>query len=119
MVQRELGGTLTPDDLALLSSTAGHSDTKSVETLRQAFTDAFNESMVVCAIIAGVCVLVGLFLYKRNAATPMERREMNLVQEMKRRRENQTRVGSECTSGDALEKVMYVESKGAAKSGDL
>ena len=98
--RRELGGTITPDDLALLATAGGRSDSGRVEDLRQAFTDAFNESMVVCAIIAGVCVAVNLFTFRRDPASPVERRNANLIQEIQRRKDKQAKIGSESPLGE-------------------
>ena len=87
--QRELGSTVTVGDLAVLSTAAGHSDTGKAAQLRQVFTDAFNESMVVCSGIAAVCFAITLMTYQRNPAPPAERRKANLIQEIKRRKEKQ------------------------------
>lgn len=116
MEQRELGGTVTPDDLALLATTAGGSDKGRAEDLRQAFTDAFNESMVVCAIIAGICLVVSLFTFRRNPASPVERRKANLIQEIRRRIEKQVKIGNQSASGEGWvgTEVINIEPKSSA-----
>lgn len=76
---------------------------------RKAFADAYNESMVVCSIIAGICVVVSLFLYRKNPAPVDVRRKANFIEEMSRRKAKKAEAEKQSTSVTELvseEKVM-------------
>ena len=95
VMQRELGSPVTPQDLHLLAITAGHSSTGLEKFLRTAFTDAFMESMVVCTVVAGVCVVVSTFTFRRNPTPPAQRREANLVHEIRRLKEEKAKISKQ------------------------
>ncbi|KAI9049749.1 hypothetical protein LZ554_005901 [Drepanopeziza brunnea f. sp. 'monogermtubi'] len=60
--------SLAPSDHATLHTAAAS------PAVRQAYTDAFSESMRVCAAISGACVLATLLTYRRRPMVIMERR---------------------------------------------
>jgi hypothetical protein len=73
--QRELGGLVSPDRIALVGSSAADAP------IRQAYANAFNESMMVCTIVAAVCVVISLFTFRRNRLSIEERWRANALQE--------------------------------------
>ncbi|KAL9076851.1 MAG: hypothetical protein Q9157_003554 [Trypethelium eluteriae] len=56
---RELGGPVSPQVISSLTP----ADTN----IRQSYTDAFSESMIVCTIVASASVVVGVLSFKRTA----------------------------------------------------
>ena len=92
-----MGGPISPDELALLGTAAGRSSGQA-ETERRAFAATYSESMVVCAVIAGICVLVSLFLYRKNPVPVDIRRKENFMQEMSRRKAKKAEMERKCRS---------------------
>ena len=94
--QKELlrPGVVTEEQLANLQIAARRMLPAQLHAVRQAYSDAFNEDMRVCAIVSGVCVLVTLGAFKRNAQPVLERRKQQQLAERKRLRELKLRPTS-------------------------
>lgn len=80
-------GIVSPTQLQSLRETMRHLSRQQVHTVRQAYTDAFNETLVVCAIIAGVCLVVTAGTWQKNPLTIEERRAQQARNEGERQRE--------------------------------
>jgi hypothetical protein len=55
-----------------------------LHAVRQAYSDAFAEDLRVCAILAGVCVLVTLVTFRRNPQGVLEVRKKQVIEEQGR-----------------------------------
>lgn len=76
--RKQLGGTVSSDSLpALVSASAAD--------VRKAYNDAFTQTMQVCAIIAGVGVLLTMGTYRRNRGSLEEQRDEQIRIENQRR----------------------------------
>lgn len=76
--RKQLGGTVSSDRLPALVS-ASEAD------VRKAYNDAFTQTMQVCAIIAGVGVLLTMGTYRRNRGSLEEQRDEQVRVENRRR----------------------------------
>lgn len=76
--RRQLGETVPTDQLSALVST-------SQADIRKAYNDAFTQTMQVCAIIAGVGVLLTMGTYRRNRGSLEEQRGEQVRVENERR----------------------------------
>lgn len=83
---KELSGIVTQEQLANLRAAAETFTKEQLHAVRQTYSDAFNEDMRVCAIIAGVCILATLGTFKRNTQPILERRKEQLIAEQMRLR---------------------------------
>ena len=77
--QRELNGIVSEEQVARLKSSTSTLSPAQRLAIRVAYSDAFNETLLVCAIIAGVCVLVTLGTFRRHPQDLAERRQEQLV----------------------------------------
>lgn len=77
--QRELTGIVSEEQVATLQSSAHSLSKTQLRAIRVAYSDAFNESLLVCAVVAGVCVLVTLGTFQRHPQDLMERRQEQLL----------------------------------------
>ena len=68
--------------------TGGTQDLTSTQlsAIRKAYNDAFTETMMVCAIVAGVGILLTLGVYRRNRMTIEEQRKEQMRVETERRK---------------------------------
>jgi hypothetical protein len=57
-----------------------------VYAVKRAYTDAFDDTLVVCSIISGVCVLVTLGCWRRNPPSIREMRQQQFTNEAIRQR---------------------------------
>lgn len=55
-----------------------------LHAVRQAYSDSFSEDMKVCAIVAGVCVLVTIGTWKKNPVTIEQRFREQIEEEVQR-----------------------------------
>jgi hypothetical protein len=76
--RKQLGGTITPEGLAGLTSV-------SPSDIRKTYNDAFTRTKQVCAIIAGAGVLLTLATYRRNRGSLEEQRDQQVHAENQRR----------------------------------
>lgn len=68
-------GLLTPAQLQSLRNAMSSLSADQVHAVKQAFTDALNNTLVVCAIISGICLLVTIGCYQKDPPSIAERRE--------------------------------------------
>lgn len=84
--RRELGGTVSESQLASLQSAGPTLQPAQLQAIRRAHSNAFNESLRVCAIIAGACVLITLGTFQRHPLDIEERRKQQIMEEGQRQR---------------------------------
>ncbi|KAG8167118.1 hypothetical protein KVR01_002807 [Diaporthe batatas] len=87
--KEQLGSTIPPEGPATLAST-------SPADIRKTYNDAFTQTMKVCAIIAGIGVLLTLGTYRRNRGSLDEQRGEQV------RNENQRREAEKSTASGAV-----------------
>ena len=75
---------LTPGQLGSLQSSAASLSPAQRQTVRQTYSDSFNESLRVCAIVCGMVVLTSLFTWRRNPPTMVERKKVQIEEEVTR-----------------------------------
>jgi hypothetical protein len=68
-------GVVTPLQLNSLRNSMHELSSQQVHTVQQAYTDAFNETMAVCAILSGICILVTVGCWQKNPMTMEDRRK--------------------------------------------
>ncbi|KAF1968563.1 MFS multidrug transporter-like protein [Bimuria novae-zelandiae CBS 107.79] len=86
--QQLLGtGLLTPSQLQSLRDTMSSLAPDAIVAVKQAYTDAFDDVLVVCSIISGVCLLVTIGCWQRSPLSMPERREQQVENEANRQRE--------------------------------
>jgi hypothetical protein len=85
----QLRGVVTNSQLASLRDSEKTFTASQLQAVRKAYSDAFNEDMRVCAIVAGICVLLTLGTLQRNPLDIQARREQQVVEEDKRLRDLQ------------------------------
>jgi hypothetical protein len=74
-------GLVSPAQMQSLSESMRSLSTTQVFTIRQAYTDAFNETLVVCAIIAGIALLVTAGGFQKNPPSMEDRRRQQFQNE--------------------------------------
>lgn len=79
-------GVLTPQELQSLHDAARTISPERWQLVREAYTDAFNDTMLASAIIAGVCVLVSAGIWQKNPPSMEERRRLQGMNEAARQR---------------------------------
>lgn len=84
--RRQLGGTVPTDQLSALVSS-------SQADIRKTYNDAFTQTMQVCAIIAGVGVLLTMGTYRRNRGSLEEQRGEQVRVENERREAEKSAAG--------------------------
>jgi hypothetical protein len=84
---RQLAGIVSEQELTNLQASARTLTPEQLHAVRQAYSDAFNEDLRVCAIIAGVCVLVTLGTFRKSPQPVLERRRDQMIAEQRRLRE--------------------------------
>lgn len=81
-----LKGIVTDSQLASLRDSEKTFTAFQLQEVRKAYSDAFNEDMRVCAIVAGICVLLTFGTFQRNPLDIQARREQQVVEEETRLR---------------------------------
>lgn len=89
--RKQLTGVVTEEQLTNLQSAAKTFTEEQLYAVRQAYSDAVNEDLRVCAIVAGICILVTLGAFRRNPQPVRERRKDQMIAEQKRLRELKSR----------------------------
>ena len=84
--RKELSGLVTEAQLTNLEAASRTFTEEQLHGERQAYSDAFNEDLRVCAIVAGICILVTLGTFRKNPQPVMERRKEQMIVEQKRQR---------------------------------
>lgn len=79
----ELIGVVSAAELSSLQSSAATLSPAQLQAIRQAYTDAFDKSLRVCAIVTGFCVLITLGTYQRKPLSMLERRQQQLTEHKK------------------------------------
>ncbi|MCJ1433471.1 hypothetical protein MMC27_002833 [Xylographa pallens] len=79
--RRELTGVVSPAQLASLQATAQTLSPVQLLTVRQAYSDAFSESLKVCAVVMAVCVVVTLGTFQRNPMRVDEKMEQRAAEQ--------------------------------------
>ena len=64
--RRELTGVVSPSQLASLQAAARTLSPAQLLAVRQAYSDSFAESLIVCAIVMAVCIVVTLGTFQRK-----------------------------------------------------
>jgi hypothetical protein len=82
----QLPGVVSESQLASLQTSEQELSPAQLHAIRQAYSDAFNEVMRVCAIVAGICVLLTIGTFQRNPLDIPERRKQQVINEQKRLR---------------------------------
>lgn len=77
-------GLVSPTQLESLQDSMAQFSLKQIHGVRQAYTDSFNESLVVCSVIAAVSVLVTVGCWQKNPMDLLERRDQQFENEAKR-----------------------------------
>ncbi|TGO67758.1 hypothetical protein BOTNAR_0036g00350 [Botryotinia narcissicola] len=90
--QTQLIGIVSPEQLASLESSAKSMTDSQLHAVRQAYSDSFSEDMKVCAIVAGVCVLVTAGTWKKNPVTVEQRLREQIAEEVQRAKGQVTQV---------------------------
>jgi hypothetical protein len=62
----ELAGVVSTAQLDSLQASASQLTTEQFFDIKQAYTDAFTEAMIVCCAIGGACFLVILGTFQKN-----------------------------------------------------
>jgi hypothetical protein len=79
-------GLIAPSQLESLRDAMSKLTPAGSHAVRQAYTDAFNETLVVCSIMAGVSLLVTLGVWQKNPLSMEERRKQLRMNEDMRQR---------------------------------
>jgi hypothetical protein len=79
-------GLLAPTQLQSLRNVISSLSADEIHAVKQAYTDAFDDTLVVCSIISGVCVLVTLGCWRRNPPSIGEMRQQQFRNEAIRQR---------------------------------
>ena len=66
---------ITPAQLNSLRDVAHTLSFQQIQSIRQAYTGAFDQSMIVCSVISGLCLVVTLGCWQKNPITMEERRK--------------------------------------------
>jgi len=74
--------------LASLEASKATLSPEQLQAVRQATADAFDQTLRVCAIIAGVCILITLGIFKRNPVDLTVRREEMLMEDLQEQEKN-------------------------------
>ncbi|TEY78587.1 hypothetical protein BOTCAL_0047g00100 [Botryotinia calthae] len=82
--QTQLTGIVSPEQLASLETSAKLMTYAQLHAVRQAYSDSFSEDMKVCAVVAGVCVLVTIGTWKKNPVTIEQRFKEQIEEEVHR-----------------------------------
>jgi hypothetical protein len=77
-------GIFTEEQLTNLQTAARNFNPAQLHAVRQAYSNAFNEDMRVCAIVSSLCVLVTLGTFRRHNQPVLERRKEQLMTEQRR-----------------------------------
>lgn len=85
----QLRGIVTNSQLASLRDSEKTFTSSQLQAVQRAYSDAFNEDMRVCAIVAGICILLTLGTFQRNPLDIQARREQQVVEEDARLRDFQ------------------------------
>ncbi|KAG0646091.1 Rubrofusarin-specific efflux pump aurT [Hyphodiscus hymeniophilus] len=85
-------GIITEEQLATLQTATRNFSPDQLHAVRQAYSNAFNEDMRICAVVSGLCILITLGTFRKNTQPIMERRKEQFVIEQKRLRELLTRT---------------------------
>ena len=88
----QLTGIVSGFQLASLQYSAKTLSSSQLYAVRKAYSDAFNEDMRACAILAGVCVLLTLGTFQRNPPDIQARRKQQIAEEQKRLRDIQAEI---------------------------
>lgn len=75
---------ISASQLASLQVSASTFTVSQIEAVRQACSDAFSEDMCLCAIIAGVCILVTPDMFRRIPPNMEEMKQRQVREEEKR-----------------------------------
>ena len=73
-----LAGIASEEDLSSLKSFAGRATPAQWQAVRETYAESFNESMRVCAIISGVCILITLGTFRKKQMDMKENRKAQL-----------------------------------------
>jgi hypothetical protein len=82
----QLRGIVTSFQLASPRDSQETFTTSQLQAVRKAYSDTFNKDMMVCSIVAGICVLLTLGTFQRNPLDIQERREQQVAGEETRLR---------------------------------
>ena len=88
--QRELIGIVSEEQVATLNSSARLLSSGQLRAIRVAYADAFNESLLVCAVVSGVCVLATIGTFQRHPQDLRERRQEQLLNHQRAISSNET-----------------------------
>lgn len=64
--RHELAGIVSTFQIATLETATSTMTPEELQTVRQAYSDSFSESMMVCAIVGGACVLGSCLTWNRK-----------------------------------------------------
>jgi hypothetical protein len=79
-------GMLKPSQIQSLREAMSHFTPDQIHMVKQAYTDAFDETLVVCSIIAGLSVIITTGCWKKNPVSIEERRKQQVTNEAIRQR---------------------------------
>ena len=84
--RRELAGVVTPAQLLSLQSSARPLSPAQLQAVRQAYSDALDESLRGGAIVSGVCILITRGAYQRKPLNMNDRRQQQLIGDNKNKK---------------------------------
>ncbi|KAF3767479.1 hypothetical protein M406DRAFT_39663 [Cryphonectria parasitica EP155] len=96
-----LVGIVSPAALADLKGAEANLTEAQLAVIRKTYNDSFTETMKVCAIVAGVGVLITLGTYRRGRLSIAEQRQQQVRKETERRRAEKESVGSNASNRSA------------------
>lgn len=79
-------GILAPSQIQSLRNTMSHLSPDHVRAVKQAYTDTFDDTLIVCSIISGVCLLVTIGIWEKNPLSIPEKREHQYKMEAMRQK---------------------------------
>ncbi|ORY59463.1 uncharacterized protein BCR38DRAFT_444583 [Pseudomassariella vexata] len=85
-LRTQLRGIVNPDQLASLESHPDDFSQIQLDSIRKAYSDAFSEDMRVCAVVAGVAIVLSLGTWSRNRPSVQEILSGHVREEKERRK---------------------------------
>ena len=79
-------GIITPSQLQSLREAMSRLTPENLHAVKQAYTDAFDETLVVCAILSGIALLVTIGCWRKNPISMPERRKQQMEAEALRQK---------------------------------
>ncbi|KAK2044128.1 major facilitator superfamily transporter [Colletotrichum somersetense] len=85
-IRKDLTGVVGPEHLPSLHGVGINLTDAQAVAVRQAYTDSFRKDMQMGTILSGIAILLSLGIYRRNRVTFEEQRQIQIKNEVERRR---------------------------------